>query len=172
MSAVTVGRRLMEIQRGVLSVDPGGSSNTNGAIEGQYLTHCFSVVRLYRSNPDDLAGSTAGSWLSPNVFWVAVKLTSMARNSGETPDEVENEEIERLEMGEPVFNEERDKLGEIRGFDNAGFYVTMREDYEAMSVEHTRSGKAFGRQPSCGAAWTVARWAASRMDCRRVPQLW
>lgn len=68
----------------------------------------------------------------------------MAGNSGETPDEVENEEIERLEMGETVFNEERDKLGEIRGFDNAGFYVTMREGYEAMSVEHTRSGKAFG----------------------------
>ena len=51
----------------------------------------------------------------------------MAGNSGETPDEVENEEIERLKMGEPVFNEERDKFGEIRGFDNAGFYVTMRE---------------------------------------------
>lgn len=47
-------------------------------------------------------------------------------------------------MGEPVFNEEGDKLGEIRGFDDAGFYVTMRESYEAMSVEHTRSGKAFG----------------------------
>ncbi|KYH23893.1 hypothetical protein HAPAU_39720 [Halalkalicoccus paucihalophilus] len=68
----------------------------------------------------------------------------MAENSGETPDEVPSEEIERLNMGEPVFNEGGDKLGEIRGFDNAGFYVTMREGYEAMSVEHARSGKEFG----------------------------
>lgn len=68
----------------------------------------------------------------------------MAGNSGETPDEVTSENIERLNMGESIFNKEGDKLGEIRGFDNAGFYVTMRNGYEAMSLEHARSGKEFG----------------------------
>lgn len=68
----------------------------------------------------------------------------MAGDSGERPDDVSDEEIERLDLGEVVFDEDGNQLGEIRGFDDAGFYVTMREGYEAMSVEHARSGKEFG----------------------------
>ena len=68
----------------------------------------------------------------------------MVGDSGETPDDVSDDEIERLDMGGPVFDEDGNRLGKIRGFDNAGFYVTMREGYEAMSVEHARSGAEFG----------------------------
>jgi rubrerythrin len=68
----------------------------------------------------------------------------MVGNTGETPDDVDEEEIERLDLGEPVFDGEGNRLGKVRGFDDAGFYVTMREGYESMSVEHARSGKEFG----------------------------
>ncbi|MFC7009022.1 DUF7130 family rubredoxin-like protein [Halalkalicoccus salilacus] len=68
----------------------------------------------------------------------------MVGDGGETPDDVSDDEIERLDMGEPVFDSDGNRLGKIRGFDDAGFYVTMREGYEAMSVEHARSGQEFG----------------------------
>jgi hypothetical protein len=68
----------------------------------------------------------------------------MAGNTGETPDDMNEEEIERLTLGEPVFDRDGNRLGTIRGFDTAGFYATMREGYEAMSIEHARSGGEFG----------------------------
>jgi rubrerythrin len=68
----------------------------------------------------------------------------MAGNTGESPDDVDEEEIERLTLGEPVFDRDGNRLGTIRGFDTAGFYATMREGYEAMSIEHARSGGEFG----------------------------
>lgn len=68
----------------------------------------------------------------------------MSGNTGERPDDVDDEAVERLDLGQAIFDDEGNQLGEIRGFDNAGFYVTMREGYEAMSVEHARSGKEFG----------------------------
>ena len=37
-----------------------------------------------------------------------------------------------------------DRIGRIRGFDEEGFYVTLRDGLEGMSVEHVRSGKNFG----------------------------
>jgi rubrerythrin len=68
----------------------------------------------------------------------------MAGNTGETPDDVDDEEIERLTLGEPVFDRDGNRVGTIRGFDPAGFYATMREGYEAMSIEHARSDGEFG----------------------------
>jgi rubrerythrin len=43
-----------------------------------------------------------------------------------------------------VYTENGDKLGTIRGFDEDGFYVTVREGIEAMSIEHERAGHEFG----------------------------
>lgn len=63
---------------------------------------------------------------------------------GEKPGEIGDSDVERLAMGEPVFDEDGNELGEIRGFDATGFYVTTREGYEAMSVEHARSSPEFG----------------------------
>ncbi|WP_224270559.1 DUF7130 family rubredoxin-like protein [Haloprofundus salinisoli] len=68
----------------------------------------------------------------------------MVGDSGETPDDVSDNEIERLSLGKVVYDDEGTELGTIRGFDNAGFYVSMREGLEAMSIEHARSGHDWG----------------------------
>lgn len=70
------------------------------------------------------------------------EVTDMVSDSGEKPDvEVDTE---RLDLGQAVYDDDGTKLGSIRGFDEAGFYVTMREGYEALSVEHARAGHEFG----------------------------
>jgi rubrerythrin len=68
----------------------------------------------------------------------------MEGNTDETASEVTDEEISRIEFGKPVFDSDGNRLGKVRGFDEGGFYVTMREGYEAMSVEHVRSDAEFG----------------------------
>lgn len=65
-------------------------------------------------------------------------------DSGEQPDDVSESETRQLDLGERIYDEDGEELGTIRGFDGAGFYVTMREGIEAMSVEHVRSGHEFG----------------------------
>jgi rubrerythrin len=55
-----------------------------------------------------------------------------------------SEETTRIGFGKPVFDGEGNRLGKVRGFDHGGFYVTMREGYESMSVEHVRSDGEFG----------------------------
>ncbi|QFU82095.1 DUF7130 family rubredoxin-like protein [Natronorubrum aibiense] len=50
----------------------------------------------------------------------------------------------RLGFGMAVYTENGDKIGRIRGFDEEGFYITLREGLEGMSVEHVRSGHEFG----------------------------
>lgn len=50
----------------------------------------------------------------------------------------------RLGFGTSVYADDGTKIGQIRGFDEDGFYVTLREGLEGMSVEHVRSGKEFG----------------------------
>ena len=68
----------------------------------------------------------------------------MVGDEGERPDDVSEEELERLDLGDTIYDEDGNDLGTIRGFDDSGFYVTMREGIEAMSVEHARSGHEFG----------------------------
>ncbi|WP_458189557.1 DUF7130 family rubredoxin-like protein [Haladaptatus sp. NG-WS-4] len=66
----------------------------------------------------------------------------MVGDSGERPDE--EIDTEKLDLGEGVYDHEGNKLGTIRGFDESGFYVTMREGYEALSIGHARAGHEFG----------------------------
>ncbi len=70
------------------------------------------------------------------------ELTYMVSDSGEDPD-VEID-VDRLELGQTVYDDDGNRLGDIRGFDDSGFYVTMREGYEALSVEHARAGHELG----------------------------
>ena len=69
-------------------------------------------------------------------------------NSGETPartgDEEAVEAVHEVRFGQPVFDEDGNRLGRVRGFDRGGFFVTTREGIEAMSVEHARAGHEFG----------------------------
>ncbi|WP_266079593.1 DUF7130 family rubredoxin-like protein [Haladaptatus caseinilyticus] len=66
----------------------------------------------------------------------------MVSDSGERPDE--ETDVEKIELGQKVHDEDGNKLGTIRGFDESGFYVTMREGYEALSIGHARAGHEFG----------------------------
>lgn len=68
----------------------------------------------------------------------------MVGDEGETPDDVSPEDLDRLSLGMSVYDEDGKELGTLRGFDEAGFYVTMREGIEALSVEHARTGHEFG----------------------------
>lgn len=70
---------------------------------------------------------------------------------GETPDEEAEEEPtdEKLDefdlaLGETLYTEDGDPVGEIRGFEEGGAFVTFREGAEALSIEHARSGHEFG----------------------------
>lgn len=65
-------------------------------------------------------------------------------NQGEKPDDVSEEEMSRLDLGEAIYDNEGRKLGTIRGFNEGGFYVTMREGIEELSIHHARSGHDFG----------------------------
>ncbi|WP_101295066.1 DUF7130 family rubredoxin-like protein [Halegenticoccus soli] len=68
----------------------------------------------------------------------------MVGDGGEEPDDVSESEIEQLNLGQSVYDEDGNELGTVRGFDEAGFYVTMREGMESLSVEHARAGHEFG----------------------------
>ncbi|WP_265109509.1 DUF7130 family rubredoxin-like protein [Halosolutus halophilus] len=50
----------------------------------------------------------------------------------------------RLGFGTEVYTEDGARIGRIRGFDEEGFYVTLRDGIQGMSVEHVRSGHEFG----------------------------
>ncbi|PSP79374.1 hypothetical protein BRC81_05165 [Halobacteriales archaeon QS_1_68_20] len=58
--------------------------------------------------------------------------------SKETPESAD------LSLGEPVYDDDGHQLGTIRGFDQNGFYVTLQEGMEALSVHHVRSDPTFG----------------------------
>ncbi len=68
----------------------------------------------------------------------------MVGDDGETPDDVSEEQLNQLDLGQSLYDKSGNEVGEIRGFDDAGVYVTMREGYEALSVEHARTGHEFG----------------------------
>ncbi|ELY98042.1 DUF7130 family rubredoxin-like protein [Natrialba asiatica] len=56
----------------------------------------------------------------------------------------EEQQNPRLGFGTTVYSEDGSPVGRIRGFDEEGFYVTIRDGIEGMSIEHVRSGHEFG----------------------------
>ncbi|WP_226004892.1 anaerobic ribonucleoside-triphosphate reductase [Natrinema salinisoli] len=68
--------------------------------------------------------------------------------TGETPakegDDEAVEEVEKLNFGQSVYDEDGNELGRVRGFEKSGFFVTTRDGAEGISVEHARSGHEFG----------------------------
>ncbi|NHN42722.1 hypothetical protein G9C85_13935 [Halorubellus sp. JP-L1] len=49
-----------------------------------------------------------------------------------------------VNIGETVYTEEGEPVGEIRGIKEDGLFVSTLEGYEQLSVEHVRSGQGFG----------------------------
>lgn len=67
---------------------------------------------------------------------------------GETPGEEGEPEAERevlsVDLGQAVFDADGTELGNVRGFEEGGFFVTTREGVESLSIEHARSGQQLG----------------------------
>ncbi|WP_336003425.1 DUF7130 family rubredoxin-like protein [Halorientalis halophila] len=62
---------------------------------------------------------------------------------GETPESTEMNEVE-LSFGQTLYTEDGVSAGTIRGVEEGGVYLTVREGVESLSIEHARSGHAFG----------------------------
>lgn len=67
---------------------------------------------------------------------------------GERPtkkDEHEaKQQAESVKLGQIVYADDGRPLGEVRGVDSGGFFVTTRQGVERLSIEHARSGHEFG----------------------------
>jgi rubrerythrin len=65
----------------------------------------------------------------------------------------EQQSPRQLTFGTALYTEDGQKVGSIRGFDEDGFYVTVRDGIEALSVEHVRSGHEFGEAELMWRCW-------------------
>ncbi|WP_254532234.1 DUF7130 family rubredoxin-like protein [Natrinema gelatinilyticum] len=63
------------------------------------------------------------------------------------------EEQSQLAFGTTVYTEDGTEIGRIRGIDEDGLYVTLREGLEGLSVEHVRSGHEFGEAELMWRCW-------------------
>ena len=59
----------------------------------------------------------------------------------------------QLGFGTVVYTEDGTKIGRIRGVDEDGIYVTLRDGIEGLSVEHVRSGHEFGEAELMWRCW-------------------
>lgn len=76
----------------------------------------------------------------------------------------------RVSFGQPVYDDEGNELGSIRGFDEHGFYVTTEDGIEAMSSEHLSTGPAgqaelMWRCWECGEMGDIEAIPESCPDC-------
>ncbi len=72
----------------------------------------------------------------------------------------------RLGFGTTVYTEDGTKIGRVRGVDENGLYITLRDGIEGMSVEHVRSGQAFGEAELMWRCWECGE--LGRLD-RDIP---
>jgi rubrerythrin len=72
---------------------------------------------------------------------------------GETPPDEESpdgddvttsEGAVEISFGQTLYTEAGDPVGQVRGLEEGGVFVTVRDGAETMSVEHARSGHTFG----------------------------
>lgn len=59
------------------------------------------------------------------------------------PEGTEHEPVE-LAPGQSLYTEDGREAGTVRGVEERGVFLALREGIEALSVEHARSGHAFG----------------------------
>jgi len=60
---------------------------------------------------------------------------------------------EDFAFGQTVYDEDGNELGQIRGLDEHGFYVTVQEGMEALSSEHVKSNANFGEAALMWRCW-------------------
>lgn len=81
---------------------------------------------------------------------------------GETSDEDDREgTTSRLTFGETRYSEDGRAVGTVHGMEEGGVFLSVRDGMESLSIEHTRSGHAFGaaelvwRCMTCGKMGTI-----------------
>jgi len=63
---------------------------------------------------------------------------------GETPEDELDADAVELSFGQVLYTEAGDAVGTIRGMEEGGVFVATRDGVESLSLEHVRSGHAFG----------------------------
>lgn len=71
-------------------------------------------------------------------------MSGRGEQPGEDGEQEAEAEAESVTFGETVYNADGAPLGEVRGIEEGGFFVTTREGVEGLSVDHARSGHNFG----------------------------
>lgn len=75
---------------------------------------------------------------------------------GETPEEADDFDESTVALGATLYTEDGRAVGEVRGIEEGGLFVSTRDGVESLSVEHARTGHSFGegelmwRCMSCG----------------------
>jgi len=49
-----------------------------------------------------------------------------------------------LSFGQTLYDEDGQPVGHVRGMEQGGVFLTTRDGIESMSIQHARSGHAFG----------------------------
>jgi rubrerythrin len=62
---------------------------------------------------------------------------------GETPEE-DGGATPDVSLGTTLYTKDGETVGTVRGFEEGGVFVTTRDDIESLSIEHARTGHAFG----------------------------
>jgi rubrerythrin len=62
---------------------------------------------------------------------------------GETPEE-DRGATPDVSLGTTLYTKDGETVGTVRGFEEGGVFVTTRDDIESLSIEHARTGHAFG----------------------------
>jgi rubrerythrin len=80
-------------------------------------------------------------------------------------------DVPNVSIGTEVYNDDGERLGNVRGFEEHGFYVSTEAGIESLSIEHERAGHEFGqaeltwRCANCGAMGDIAELPETCPDC-------
>lgn len=76
-----------------------------------------------------------------------------------------------IKIGETVYDGAGEPVGMVRGFDEGGFYVSIEEGFDALSIEREHPGPVFGeaelmwRCSNCGTMGELDDLPEACPDC-------
>lgn len=88
--------------------------------------------------------------------------TGMKESDESSRGVADDPDVPPVRFGETLYTADGRPVGTVRGIDEDGVFVTVREGAEALSVEHARSGHEFGeaelvwRCTNCGEMGEIA----------------
>jgi rubrerythrin len=73
-------------------------------------------------------------------------------------------EERRVGLGQPIYDDDGEQLGTVRGFDEHGFYVTAEEGIQGLSSEHIRAGHELGEAELMWRCWECGEMGRIEAD--------